>query len=389
MKNTIYFIITLLILSCKLKKENIKITNNDKLINSIDSIINANFSSTEPGAAIIITKKGKEIYKNAVGLANLNLNVAMNSEMIFRIGSITKQFTAVSILMLQEEGRLSITDNIRKHLPTYPKHEQIITIENLLTHTSGIPDFLGFPEAFKIEQMNLTTNQIVGIFKDKPLEFNPGEQIKYSNSGYNVLGAIVEKVSGMSYENFVETKIFQKLNMKSSFYDHPEEIFKNKISGYTKDSLGYKSASYMTMCAPFSAGGLRSSISDLAIWNKAIHNGELIPLKSLSKAFKPFKLKNGTYTDYGFGWMIHDFLGEKLYHHSGSIPGFRNSAFYFPKEEIYIAILSNNFSSKPSYLNNVISSVVFNKNIKKPVEIWDKQELKKLFPNLYKKSTLN
>lgn len=143
--------------------------------------MNANYLPSEPGAALIITEKGNEIYKNAFGLANLELTVPMNTEMIFRIGSITKQFTAVAILLLQEEGKLSITDDIRTYLTSYPKHKEIITIENLLTHTSGILNFLRFPNAFKIEQMNLTTTQILALFKKKPLEFSPGKQLKYSN----------------------------------------------------------------------------------------------------------------------------------------------------------------------------------------------------------------
>ena len=368
MKNVIYLIVVFFIIGCNSKEETLK-TTDDVFTLSIDSIMNANYLPNEPGAAIIITKDSKEIYANGFGMANLELDVPMTSDMIFRLGSITKQFTAVSILILEEQGKLSVKDDIQKHLPNYPAYERIVTIENLLTHTSGIPSFTGFPNSFEIEQMKLTTNEILDLFKDKPLEFEPGERYSYSNSGYAVLGAIIESVSGMTYEDFVETKIFQKLGMNYSFYDHPEEIVKNKILGYDKDSLGYRSADYMTMCAPFSAGALRSNVRDLAIWNKAIHEGQLISVENLERAFMPFKLNSGELSNYGYGWSSNSFLGHQLYHHDGGIFGFSTSGFYFPIEDIYIAILSNNTSFDPGYLNFLISSTILDEEVPRSVKI--------------------
>jgi len=333
---------------------------NAELALSIDSIMNANFPSNEPGAAIIITKEGNELYKKGFGLASLEFNVPMNSEMIFRLASLTKQFTAVCILLLEEQGKLSVTDDVRMYLPDYPTHGAVITIENLLTHTSGIPSFTSFPNIDEIKRSYLTTDEILSLFKDKPLEFNPGDHHSYSNSGYNLLGAIIEKVSGMSYENFVEKNIFQKLGMKNSFYDHPEEVIKNKIIGYDKDSLGYKISDYITMCAPFSAGGLRSNVTDLALWNKALHNGELMPIEKLGKAFVPFKLNSGELHTYGYGWYTHSFFGHKIYNHNGDIGGFKTSAIYFPEEDIFIAVLSNNTSSNAVKTSIMVSNQLLN-----------------------------
>jgi CubicO group peptidase (beta-lactamase class C family) len=355
MKNIVYLIVFSIIIGCSSKTETLK-TTDDVLTKSIDSIMNANYLPNEPGAAIIISKNGKETYSKGFGMANLELNVPMKSEMIFRLGSITKQFTAVSILLLEEQSKLSVKDDICKYLPEYPTHDDIITIENLLTHTSGIPNFTGFPNGFEIEQMKLTTTELLDLFKDKPLDFKTGERFSYSNSGYAVLGAIIESVSKMSYEEFIEIEIFEKLGMKSSSYDHPEEVVKNKISGYDKDSLGYRKADYSTMCAPFSAGALRSNVKDLALWNKSIHGGKLIQLKSLVKAFKPFKLNSGELSNYGFGWQAQEFMGHTNYHHAGGIFGFLTSGFYFPKEDLYVAVLSNNTSSNPELVNSLISS---------------------------------
>lgn len=368
MKNIIYLIIGLIALSCTSEK-NKTLTTSNKLTTTIDSIMSSHFLSSAPGAAIIITKEDEVIYAKGFGMANLELEVPMTSEMIFRLGSITKQFTAVSILMLEEGGKLNVKDDIRQYLSDYPTHGKTITIENLLTHTSGIPSFTSLPNFLEIEQTKYTTNEILDLFKNKPLEFEPGEHFTYSNSGYNVLGAIIESVSGMTYEEFVETQIFEKLGMHNSFYDHPEEIIKNKILGYDKDSLEYKRADYMTMCAPFSGGGLRSNVHDLAIWNQAIHKGKLISTEKLARAFMPFKLNSGELSNYGFGWFSDSFLGHQLIHHSGGIFGFVTSGFYFPKEDIYIAILSNNTSSDPEYLNFLISSIILDEEPPQSVKI--------------------
>lgn len=356
MKKIVYFFLLSTIIGCNTEQYHAHKLDNELTL-FFDSIMNATYPADEPGAAIIITKEGEELYKKGFGLASIEFNVPMKPEMIFRLGSITKQFTAVSILILEEQGKLRVSDDIRTHLPDYPTHGEIITIENLLTHTSGIPSFTNFENIDEIERTYLTTDDILALFKDKPLEFNPGDRFSYSNSGYNLLGAIIESVSGMSYEDFVEENIFQKLGMSNSFYDRPEKAILNKVPGYVKDSLGYRLADYMTMCAPFSAGALASNVADLAIWNRAIHEGELLPLERLERAFIPVRLNSGESHPYGYGWFTHSSLGHKMYSHGGGINGFRTSGIYFPEEDIYIAVLSNNPSAKynPAALSVLLS----------------------------------
>lgn len=360
-KVSILFLVTIIISYCS-GQETITIIDAEQIA-SIDSIMNINFPPDEPGAAIIITEEGKEIYKKGFGMANLESGIQMTPEMIFRLGSLTKPFTAVSILLLEEEGKLSVEDDITRFLHDYPTHGAKITIENLLTHTSGIPDFTRFPNARKIEQTQLTTGEILELFKDKPLDFEPGEKFLYSNSGYDVLGAIIESVSGMSYEQFVENNIFQKLEMHHSFYDHPEEEVENKIPGYDKNSNGYKLAPYAAMCAPFSAGGLRSTVGDLAIFNKALHDGKLIPEQELSKVFSPFKLNTGELSYYGYGWYLKPFLGHTAYSHSGNIYGFVTGTLFFPESDIFIAMLSNNTSSLLALSSWKISAILLEEDI--------------------------
>ncbi len=360
MKNTIYILIVFIIIGCSSNRL-IKKSEYNGLLASVDSIMNVNYVPDEPGATIAITRQGETIYKEAFGMADLEQNIPMTTDMIFRLGSITKQFTAVSILLLEEQGKLNVTDDINKYIPDYPTHGNIITIENLLTHTSGIPSFTGFKNSFEIEQMNLTTSEILALFKDKPLDFEPGSRFSYSNSGYNVLGAIIERISGVSYETFVEHNIFQKSGMKNSFYEHPEEVIQNKILGYDKAMFGYKNAPFITMDAPFSAGGLRSSVEDMSLWNKSLQDEKLITKHSLEKAFTPFKLSSKESSNYGYGWFLKIISGYSAYSHGGGIIGFRTSGIYFPKKDLYIIILSNNTSKNPSDVILSVSTCLLNK----------------------------
>jgi len=177
---------------------------NDDLSRYADQLFSRAYPAGEPGAAVLIVKDGQVLLRKGYGLANLELGVPMRPEMVFEIASLTKQFTAAAILLLQERGKLAVTDDITKYLPDYPTHGRTITIENLLSHTSGIPEVTALPEWWPRHREDLTPQQLIGLFKDKPLDFNPGEKQSYSNSGYILLGAIVEKASGKSYEDFVE-----------------------------------------------------------------------------------------------------------------------------------------------------------------------------------------
>jgi len=179
-------------------------------------------------------KGGQVMLRKGYGMANLELGVPIQPDMVFELGSITKQFTATAVLMLQERGKLSIEDDVTKYLPDYPTQGQKITIDHLLTHVSGIPSYTGLPEWLPRVREDLTVQQLIDIFKDKPLEFNPGEKWSYNNSAYILLGAVIEKVSGKSYEDFIEQEIFAPLGMKRSYYGHQNEVIPGRVSGYDK-----------------------------------------------------------------------------------------------------------------------------------------------------------
>jgi len=191
--------------------------------------------------SILIAKEGRILLSKGYGMANLEHDVPNTPQTIFRLGSVTKQFTSMAIMQLQEKQLLNVDDPIAKYLPTYPNGEEI-TIHHLLTHTSGVPDFTSFPDYEKTMMLPSPVEKTIERFKDKPLEFTPGEKFKYSNSGYILLGYIIEKVSGKSYEEFLKENIFQPLNMMNTGYDHHHTLLKHRASGYSIGGGGLTNA---------------------------------------------------------------------------------------------------------------------------------------------------
>ncbi|MEE9408490.1 MAG: serine hydrolase domain-containing protein [Polaribacter sp.] len=214
------------------------------LESKIDNILSKQFKSNESGASALVAKDGEIIYRKAFGKANLELNVDMTSDNVFQVGSITKQFTSVSILMLLEEGKLSLEDEITKFIPDYPTSGKKITVHHLLTHTSGIKSYTSMQSFGKVMTIDESPLKFIDFFKNEPMDFDPGEKYKYNNSGYFILGYIIEKVSGLSYQKFIQQRIFDKINMNSSYYGSHSKLIKNRASGYQKKRRIFKCAIY-------------------------------------------------------------------------------------------------------------------------------------------------
>ncbi len=304
-------------------------------------ILESEFAEYPIGVAAIVTKGDQILFQGARGTANVELNIPADPNQVFRIGSITKQFTSVAILMLEEQGQLSVQDEITKYLVDYPTQGKKITIEHLLTHTSGIKSYTNMPSFMGNARVDMTPGELIDVFKNEEMEFAPGDSWNYNNSGYILLGAIIEKITGKSYEEFVEKELFAKLGMKNSFYDHHQDVIKNRVSGYEMNDGELVNAPYLSMTLPYAAGSLVSTVGDLAIWNKALWDGKLISAKSLKKAHTPFVLNNGEATDYGYGWIIGKLRGAKTISHGGGIFGFLSQGIYLPEQDIYVAVLSN------------------------------------------------
>ncbi len=307
----------------------------------IDAVMTEVYKAGQPGAAILVKKGGRTILRKGYGMADLELGVPVEPDMIFRLGSITKQFTAVSILMLAEQGKLGLQDEITKFLPDYPTQGRKITVEHLLTHTSGIQSYTDMPEWLPLWRKDLNLKELIGLFKDKPMKFEPGARWAYNNSGYILLGAIIEKVSGMTYEEFLDKNIFKPLGMSHSMYGSTERIIPRRVPGYEMGAKGFVNASYLSMTQPYAAGSLLSSVDDLAAWSDAVFAGRLVGKTWLDKAFTPYKVVNGESTGYGYGWFIADFDGHRSIEHGGGINGFTAYEMTFPEDGIFLSILTN------------------------------------------------
>lgn len=250
----------------------------------IDSLIIKEFSDTNgPGGVFMVTQKGKNLYKKAFGKANLELDVDMTSENVFQIGSMTKQFTAISILILEDQGKLNVNDPISKYIKDYPSGDKI-TIHHLLTHTSGIKDFTKMKSLSSIAQKEMKPEMMVDFFKNEPVDFILGEKFDYNNSGYVVLGYIIELVSGDSYENFIKKNIFEKSGMSHSYYATDRQIIPKRAYGYHKKEHGYVNKTIINFSVPFSSGSLMSTVDDMVKWQNALNQNTLLSSKELKKS---------------------------------------------------------------------------------------------------------
>jgi CubicO group peptidase (beta-lactamase class C family) len=299
-----------------------------------DYLTNKNFQGT-----VLIAKEGKILFSQGFGLANVEHQVSNTPQTVCRIGSITKQFTAVAILQLQERGLLSVNDPISKFFPKLPQGDKI-TIHHLLTHTSGIPSITEFPNLSRIQRHPSTPTQVMSYFQDLPLEFDPGTECKYSDSGYIILGAIVEAVSGRSYEEYIKENFFKPLNMNSTYFDHNQTIIPQRASGYGVDKQGaLVNAEFIEMSFPHGAGSLASTVEDLYRWDRALKEGKLLSSGSNRLLFTVHAVSIKNEISYGYGFFIDADKGT--IGHTGSIEGFRAALYRYPDDDLTVIVLAN------------------------------------------------
>ncbi|MGS2721096.1 serine hydrolase [Paraglaciecola aestuariivivens] len=333
-----------------------------------DRLMNELVEDNGPGAAALVVKNGQVLYRKALGKANLELNLDLQPDNVFRIGSITKQFTAVAILKLAEQGKLDLNADITRYIKDYPTGGHTITVQQLLNHTSGIKSYTSMASwDAEARKKQLTPLQLIELFKHEPLEFAPGEQFKYNNSGYVLLGYIIELVSGESYPDYIKNHIFKPLNMHNSYYGSNAQIIKNRASGYEKDEQRLKNADYLSMTQPYAAGSLLSTVDDIHTWYQAVMTDKVITAKSRSLAHQMGQLNNGKSIDYGLGWFIGNIQGSKAIEHGGGINGFLSASIYLPEEKVFVAILSNCNCIAPGTTASKMAAIA----IDKPYE-WEK-----------------
>ncbi len=304
-----------------------------------------------PGAAVIVIRDNEVLFRGASGMAEMELGVPLTADNVFRIGSITKQFTSAGILLLEEQGKLKVTDDINTYLPGFPTHGHTITIDNLLSHTSGIFNYTSIPGYISgpAIRKDVSTEELIEVFADLPMDFEPGTEYRYSNSGYVLLGAIIEKVSGQSYEEFMQAEIFDTLGLENTYHGG-SQIIPGRVSGYQGSIGEYSNADFLSMTQPHAAGVLLSTVDDMAKWTTALFNRDLLSKASLKKMTADFKLNNGEHAGYGYGFSVGARFGEQEIAHSGGIHGFASSGIWLPKRKVYVVVLSNFASVSPGYL---------------------------------------
>jgi CubicO group peptidase (beta-lactamase class C family) len=341
MKNTlaIFAVLIMLLASCSDRKP-------DQAIGSfIDSLMNASFTPNRPGAVILVAKDGVPIFRKAYGLANVELNVPNKPEYIFAIASMTKQFTAVCILQLVQQGKLSLQDDIRKYLPEFNTHGRLITIEHLLTHTSGIPNSeakSGYERRKALEQSN---EEMFAFVMNDPLLFEPASDCSYNDFGYFLAGLIVERASGMKYGEYLQKNIFQPSGMKSSTTGTRERAIPLFVTGYrSAGKSAYRPGEYFSWKWYQGLGDIITSVDDMLRWDEALYTDKLVRRDLLEKAWSSFVLTDGRKTNYGYGWWISEYQNLEMIWHLGGTGDFGSCAVRIPSQHIFAVVLTNNGS---------------------------------------------
>ncbi|MEP4093592.1 serine hydrolase domain-containing protein [Reichenbachiella sp.] len=314
--------------------------------------------------SILVSENGKVIYKKGFGKANMEWNIPNQPNTKHRIGSITKQFTAMLVLQQVQQGNLSLDDVITDHLSNYPKATgDKITLHHLLTHTSGIPNYTSYADFFKNETRNpYQPEEFIKLFSDSALHFTPGKKFEYSNSGYFLLGAILEKVTGKPYELVLQENILTPLGMTNTGFDHYATILKNRAAGYEKEGSGYKNADYIDMSIPYAAGSMYSTVEDLYLWDQALYTEQLLSSKYKELLFTPFI--PAWSSSYGYGWFIMQLPigGENdpllIHQHDGGVNGFHTVISRIPSEKHMIVMLNNTGHAALNDINLAINAIL-------------------------------
>lgn len=326
----------------------------------VDNYLNNLSENLQFSGSVLISIKGDLIINKGYGMANFELDVPNTAETKLRLASLTKQFTAAAILQLVERNLLSLEDTLDKFISDYPDGDKV-TIHHLLNHSSGIFNHTNDENFHKFMRNRATIEELIDTFKNKPFDFNPGEKYSYSNSGYILLGYIIEKISGKTYEEFIQENIFDKIPMNNSGYDNHEKIIKNRAHGYVSVNGSFRNGDFIDMSIPYAAGALYSTVEDMHKWNNALFDEKVINRSSLDLMLKEhIKVEDNKYYGYGIGvsYIDHENNSIKQIRHLGGIPGFCTMNSFYPEYDIQIIILCNLITEKFQEIIDKVSSIV-------------------------------
>jgi CubicO group peptidase (beta-lactamase class C family) len=339
---------------------------------AIDSIFSEWNKTDVPGCVLGIIKEGKLIYDKGYGMANMEYDIPNSATSVFRIGSTSKQFTAASIVLLAEKEKLSLDDNLKSLFPDFPEYAEKITIRHLLNHTSGIRDYLqiSYLKGLGDDDYYTDDNVMKWLINQTDLNFAPGEEYLYSNSGYWLLGQIVKKVAGMNMAEFAKKEIFEPLEMNNThFHNDHTQIVKNRASGYVPDNNETYKIS-MTTLDMIGDGGVFTTMNDIKKWDDAYYESNVLSREFWSVMTQQGVLNNGEVIDYASGLMISKYKGLKTVRHGGAFVGFRAEILRFPEQKLSIAIFANRGDANPSRMANQVADILLkDKLIEKNVTI--------------------
>lgn len=308
-----------------------------------DAYLQTAFPADGPGGAVIIMDDGKIVYAGGRGLADIEAKTPITPDTVFRLGSITKQFSAAVMMQLVDEGKVSLDDPLSKFLPDYPGDAANATVRQLLNHTVGVQSYTGIPGGMEeqVTSRAYSTQEMVALFKDLPAPSKPGEKFAYNNSGYVLLGAVIEAITGKSWYEAIDERIARPLGLSTIRYGAGEATFDRMAKGYTSGGNGQKPSQKVHMSFPHAAGALVGSVADLAKWGQALHHGKVVSPQSYAGMTGSVKTADGETTPYGFGLMQEKLRGRDGIAHSGGIFGFSTDSIYLPKEDMFVAVFAN------------------------------------------------
>lgn len=346
-----------------------------------DAFVQAYVNQKRFQGTVLVAREGKPLFRKSYGLANAEWDIANTPDTKFRLGSISKQFTATLILQLAEQGKLKLEDSIRKYYPDGPASWDAVTIHHLLCHQSGIPSYTEMPSFFaKMAGTARTPAEIVQLTQNMPLEFDPGTKYKYDNTGYILLGYVIEKVTGVSYEEHLRKTLLEPLGMKDTGFDHYETILPRRAEGYQYEKGKLERAPFLHMSLPYAAGSLYSTVDDLLRWDEALNGTRVLSEESKKKAWTEYKNR------YGYGWTMGTHHGKSSIEHGGGINGFNTMLMRVPSEKLVAVALSNVNTRAVGEIAEGLLGLALGKTIDPPkerVRIGMRPDQMKVFEGVY------
>jgi CubicO group peptidase (beta-lactamase class C family) len=327
----------------------------DIVARATDSIADAILRRGRVAAMSIAVVRGSDtVVMKGYGLADVENDVAATAQTVYRIGSVTKQFTSVAIMQLVEQGKLSLDDDLTKYVPNAPTHGRRILIRHLLNHTSGIPSYTDVGSSFgRVMRLDLSHDSLLAVIRDDSLQFEPGSHFYYNNTGYYLLGMVIERVTGKRYGDYLRDVLFSPNALTSTLYCSDAPLIKHRARGYNGGAT-LMNTDFLSMDLPFAAGALCSTVGDLVAWTRLLYSGRLVTAASFASMTNPVKLTSGRPMSYGFGLQIDTLGAHRRIHHGGGINGFISELTYYPDDSLAVVVLSN---AAPAPSNEVADAI--------------------------------